>query len=134
MTSINRSTKWRQENPDRAHELAKRYYDKNREVIIQRNKNWLDARPEYKLWHAARSRSKRKGMEFNIEVSDIVIPELCPYLNVPMDSPSLDRIDNNLGYVKGNVEVISLKANRMKNNASLKELISFSKRILHVYG
>jgi len=34
----------------------------------------------------------------------------------------LDRIDNNKGYIKDNVWVISRKANTIKNNASLEEL------------
>ena len=38
------------------------------------------------------------------------------------DSPSLDRIVSSLGYVKGNIRVISYKANRVKSNATLEEL------------
>jgi hypothetical protein len=37
-------------------------------------------------------------------------------------SPSLDRIDPSQGYIKGNVVVISHKANRLKNDAGLAEL------------
>uniref|UniRef100_A0AB74UMJ1 Uncharacterized protein n=1 Tax=Caulobacter phage BL57 TaxID=3348355 RepID=A0AB74UMJ1_9VIRU len=37
-------------------------------------------------------------------------------------SPSLDRIDNALGYVPGNVVVVSWKANRLKNSGSLQDL------------
>jgi hypothetical protein len=38
------------------------------------------------------------------------------------NSYSLDRIDSNKGYVKGNVWVISRRANVIKNNATLEEL------------
>lgn len=38
------------------------------------------------------------------------------------DSPSLDRIKPELGYVKGNIRVISFKANSIKNDASIEEL------------
>ncbi len=38
------------------------------------------------------------------------------------DSPSLDKIIPKLGYVKGNVWVVSNKANRIKSNATIEEL------------
>jgi len=93
----------------------------------------------YYMWERAKLRAKKYGYEFNLEVSDIVIPEICPILEVPIVigdkddyeySPSLDRIDNSKGYVKGNVQVISKKANSMKNSASPEELIKFCKNIL----
>lgn len=37
-------------------------------------------------------------------------------------SMSIDRIDNNKGYHKNNIVVVSFKANAMKNSATLKEL------------
>ena len=84
----------------------------------------------------ARRRSEQLGLDFNIELSDVVIPENCPYLNIPIiltsgkgrtkDGPSLDRIDNSKGYVKGNVEVISVLANKMKSSASWEQLELFA--------
>ena len=79
----------------------------------------------------ARKRAKEKNFDFDIELSDIIIPEICPLLNIPLyvsdiklgaNSPSLDRIDSAKGYVKGNVMVISYSANRAKGNLSLIEL------------
>lgn len=78
-------------------------------------------------------------MEFTIEVSDIKIPEKCPYLGVPfvlLDkelAPSLDRIDSSKGYTSDNIRVISYKANRMKSNATVQELISFAKGVLALH-
>lgn len=82
---------------------------------------------EYKLWTRAMSRAKRRGREFNIDISDIVVPERCPILNRPLipnteDAPSLDRIDSTKGYIKGNVRVISKRANALKNNFNYEEL------------
>lgn len=79
----------------------------------------------------AKSRSKRQGVEFNLELNDVIIPLLCPVLGVPLVigniqengfSPSLDRVDNNGGYIKGNVWVISRRANTIKNDSTLDEL------------
>ena len=92
----------------------------------------------------ARYRSKKKGIEFNLELSDVVIPKICPVLKIPLTagsssggprgcSPSLDRIDNTKGYIKGNVQVISHKANTMKHCADNNELILFANWIKRTY-
>ncbi len=83
---------------------------------------------ESRIFNRARSRAKRKGQEFDITLADIVIPELCPVFGVKLvhgDSdwtPSIDRIDAARGYIKGNIAIISNKANRLKNNATADEL------------
>lgn len=131
---MNRGTLWRQENKERANETARAWYKKNKESCNRRSAEWLTRNPEYAIWHTAKQRASKSGIEFSIEVSDIVIPERCSYLDVPIsyrNGASLDRIDNSKGYVKGNIEVISLKANRMKSNATKEELILFAKRVLH---
>ena len=108
-------------------------------------KPYKELSPIKRLLYAAKKRAKEKGLEFNIDTSDIVIPEICPYLGIPLDSHSsrgtprtniysLDRIDNTRGYVKGNVEVISHLANTMKSNATKEQLVIFSKVILSRYG
>jgi len=103
-----------------------------------------DHTPEVTMYNCAKHRSKKNNLPFNIEISDIIIPEVCPILNIPLiskhngeyggapNSPSLDRIIPNLGYVKGNIMVISLKANMMKNNANINELRLFCKNILKI--
>ena len=89
--------------------------------------------PEYYLWKAAKRRARTKDLDFDIEVSDIIIPQFCPLLNIPIisqvgkgcrspHSPSLDRIKNHLGYVKGNILVVSWRANFLKSDATIEEL------------
>lgn len=92
---------------------------------------WKKNNPERRLFGAAKARAKSNKLDFNIELSDIIIPDVCPVLNIKLDkysenknkelSPSLDRIDSNKGYVKGNVQVISWRANWLKNNGTLAE-------------
>lgn len=82
-----------------------------------------------RLLDNAKRRAKRKNIEFKIGTSDIFIPNVCPILGVKIEcgddgglnlsSPSLDRIDNGKGYIKGNVAVISLKANKYKSDMSI---------------
>lgn len=80
----------------------------------------------------ARTRAAYYNLPINISKEDIVVPEICPILNVPLErgtryAPSLDRIIPELGYVKGNIQVISWKANTMKLDASAEELRNFAK-------
>lgn len=90
----------------------------------------LSGTPELRMFNGAKHRAKKRNLEFNIEVSDINIPEVCPILGTKIEhgklgndtGPSLDRIDNALGYVKGNVWVVSRRANRIKSDATLDEL------------
>jgi hypothetical protein len=72
-----------------------------------------------------------ENLTFDIEPEDINIPELCPILGVRLksnvgghmktNSPSLDRIIPELGYVRGNIEVISRRANTIKNDGTAEE-------------
>lgn len=99
---------------------------------------------ELKMWRRAKNRSTKSGIPFTIDVDDIIIPEVCPILGIKIkenkgkpgaykDSPSLDKINPTLGYVKGNVQVISQMANQMKFNATPQELITFANYILKHY-
>jgi hypothetical protein len=99
-----------------------------------KTKPWITRRkrrPEAYLFNVAKQRSRRKGMEFSITVKDLKMPEFCPLLGVKLDSysdsvdlhPSIDRIDSSKGYVKGNVWIISHRANRIKSDATCEELI-----------
>lgn len=81
----------------------------------------------------AKARAAEKGIEFNIDKNDVIVPEVCPILGIALvvgsgevcdGSPTLDRINSTLGYVKGNVQVISFRANTLKSNATLGELKS----------
>ena len=69
---------------------------------------------------------------WSVEFEDIYFPLLCPVLGVKLDyagngkgrsefSPSFDRLDSTLGYVPGNVVVMSWRANRLKNDGTAEE-------------
>jgi hypothetical protein len=139
-------------------EYAKQYYLKNKDKLKKQhaewfqqnkkqhkksNKKWLADHYSWQLLKRARDSSKQRGLVFNISIEDIIIPVHCPYLKIELttisnggrqeSNASLDRIDNTKGYIKGNVQVISSKANFMKRNASIKELIIFAEGILQVH-
>ena len=121
---------------DRKKSQAK-YYQGHKPESNHLKDSWRSKHPERVLLNNAKSRAKGKGFEFSIEESDIVIPETCPVLGIPLvsyhgegkkgwgckpDTPTLDRIDNTKGYIKGNIWVISWRANRIKSDATIEEL------------
>ena len=100
--------------------------------------------PEWKMHNRAKVRAKEKGREFTLKVSDIVIPNTCPIMNLALNmnsgrsgayknSPSLDRADNSKGYTVDNIQVISQLANAMKGAASIEELQLFAKWVNQQY-
>jgi hypothetical protein len=97
--------------------------------ISEQKKAYYWKNIETRLFYATRSRCKRRNIVFLIGKNDITIPEKCPLLGVSFDrdrySPTIDRLIPSLGYIPGNVQVISKKANTMKNDASFEELYSF---------
>jgi len=112
---------------------------------LQWNKRWdsemgKNAKKEHKLRNkpryllkGIRKRAKKHKIPFNLTLEDVSIPEVCPVLNIPIyndnhkgfcdNSPSVDRIIPHLGYVKGNVRVISLRANCLKKDGTLEEFM-----------
>jgi hypothetical protein len=96
--------------------------------------------PRFRMLQGAKERAQRKSIPFFLNLEDIVIPELCPLLGIPLmsgsgrggmtgNSPTLDRKIPELGYVKGNVWVISHRANSIKRDASLAELEMLVERL-----
>ena len=93
----------------------------------------------------AKRRASEKGIEFSITLDDLLpLPNVCPVLGIKInyegnngqrgfvnDSPSIDRVNSSLGYIKGNVKVICWRANRIKSDATIEEmqaLLDFMKR------
>lgn len=146
----------------------KEYYEKNKETILTKMKisNKLNPKirrklseeekqaqnekrresrkisPESSLWSQAKKRAKKKGIEFSIDIDDIIVTKLCPILWIPLhvgdgkltvNSPSLDRVDNNRGYVKGNIMVVSHLANTMKSSATKEQLLRFADYIYEFF-
>lgn len=89
----------------------------------------------------AKVRARKCNVPFAITIDDFEIPTRCPILGIELKqnigkisaaSPSLDRIVPALGYVPGNVAVLSNRANSIKNNATYNELIAIAKWLKEV--
>ena len=106
-------------------------FREDRDKRNERTAKWHRGNPKRSYVLAAKNRAKRQGVPFNLTEDDIIFPDFCPILGIPLKStaggrtpntPSIDRIIPEKGYVKGNIEIISWRANRLKNDATLEEL------------
>lgn len=119
-------------------EYERQYYLANRDKYLarsaRRNREVIKASKEAKIHSLvvkARHRAKKNGTEFLITAADLPLPQFCPLLGIELcycndklqpNSPSIDRVDPTLGYIPGNVWIISHKANCVKNNLTSDEL------------
>ena len=87
----------------------------------------------YQLWAGTRHGARQRGLEHTITPYDIEVPDVCPVLGIKLrpggsnvgfkdDLASVDRIDSSLGYVPGNIRVISWRANRLKSDNTIDTL------------
>jgi hypothetical protein len=103
---------------------------------------WHAANPASALLDRAKRRAAKKGLDFNLTLSDILpLPDVCPVLGIPLrkgnhprdpNAYSLDRIDNSKGYTAGNVIVMSNRANSLKNDATPEEIHALSRWVASV--
>lgn len=91
----------------------------------------------------ARQRGRKRGFGATITPADLIWPSHCQVLGIELDYPersgtrgrqhaqpnwpSLDRWDSTKGYVRGNVFVISFRANSLKNSATYAEILQVAK-------
>ena len=131
-------------NKDKILESTKEWAENNKDKVKTYKKKWKDRNYlKMKLREAAR-RARDNNLDMNITLEDLVLTELCPILKIPLlrandegyklrNAPSLDRIIPELGYVKGNIQIISQKANIMKQDATIEELILFAEWVMKTF-
>lgn len=119
----------------------RRIYDAhNKDRNDESKRRWSDNNYLQIKLSSCKRRALEKSLPFDIELSDLEVPHICPILHIPIrisstgrlcdNSPSVDRIIPEMGYTKGNVQMISNKANRMKTDATPLELILFAAWVL----
>lgn len=118
--------RWKNDPAFRARGLATAKTPERRAAHREHARN---IRLDRSLWPKAilssiRARAKKVGVSFDLTALDLIIPRVCPVLGIPItlggrgnpNGPSVDRIIPALGYVKGNVRVISFRANHLKSD------------------
>jgi hypothetical protein len=96
---------------------------------------WFSRRKSLAVHGSTTSSRQKRGI--NWQLTKIPpLPQYCPVFGEPLiyaricDSPwgaSIDRIDSSMPYTDENVQVISLRANKLKSDATLEELVSLGK-------
>lgn len=142
---IKRTRAWRKANPKRSRAFQSAWAKRNRKKINatqqtrrertdhQRDKEWYAKTIKKQMLKGAVARARKRGVPFDLKPEDILLPTHCPALGVELNygvgkgqpqsnSPSLDRIVPALGYVPGNVLVVSYRYNTLKGNATPEEL------------
>lgn len=129
-------------------EYDKRYYEENKPASREaraayrreyrercKDKDPMEHHLNYVL-RGSRNRATRKGLDHDLDAEFIasLYPDTmeCPILKIPIkpfadskdNSPALDRVDNSKGYTRDNVQVISYRANSLKRDATLDELVA----------
>ena len=101
-------------------------------VVNHERKDPRKGTKEWDIYYSCKKRSREKGIPFNIDFEDIVIPDTCPILGIKIEpgqglgnlidsSPTIDKFYPELGYVKGNIQVVSWRANRFKSDGTPEE-------------
>ncbi len=124
------SKRYRSKNPDAAKAAVAKWRQQNLDSVYAKRREWRGKNLVRALFLEAKSRAKKRGVEFSITLDDIPpMGNVCPLLGRPFsigegrcaDSPSLDRIDSTEGYVKGNVWIVGYRANLIKNDGTAEE-------------
>lgn len=110
-------------------EYSRQYRKNHPEKVKAAKGRWRENNPSRYLLRSCRARARAINLEFCLTESDIVVPTVCPVLGLVLswdghrdNSPSVDRIDSRLGYTPKNIIVVSQRANRIKNDATIEEL------------
>lgn len=136
-----RNRKWREANPEKNRAAERKWREANPDKNRDRQRKWHVDNLGRVMLNKARYRAKKGGYPCTITEDDILIPEMCPRSGMPLvsgvkgdcsNSPSLDKIIPELGYIPGNVEVVSLQYNVMKQRLSNEELVALCRTIVAI--
>ena len=141
--------KWRESNKEKIKEYNKKRTTErksessSKDYRNNKTKEFRENNYEKFLLYQIKASAKKRNLEFNLTIEDIVIPKFCKYTNIELtktigggllnSAPSIDRIDTNKGYIKGNIQIISHLANKMKSNCTIDELLTFAENVIKLH-
>ena len=137
---IKRNKDYARRNKDKIKEYKKNYYKENIDRIKKRQKEYSEknkdkrikhqSTPKYKFnayWNGAKARNIFWGLSLEQFIEFWQKP--CIYCGDSIKTIGLDRINNNLGYIKDNIVSCCEVCNRMKMKYTVEEFINKCRKI-----
>lgn len=127
---------WKQRNPEKAAAASKR---------------WEQKYPARKMLTQCRGNAKQRGLECNLTlqmIEEMLQPMTCSATGLPLSFeridgqrhsrspwyPSIDRLDNSVGYVPGNVRVVCSIYNFMRSNHADHDVLAVARALVVRHG
>jgi|SRR5882672_64103 len=137
---------WAKKNPEKRRESTRRWRMQHPQKWAEIERNWKRKNPFSNAVKELAKGAKKSGTPIDREYCrSLTVPTVCPVLGTPIrfavgegfrpmhETASFDRVDNNLGYIRGNVCIVSRLANTMKSCATPAQLLAFSAWIQKTY-
>lgn len=144
--ALEANRRWREANPDVAKESNKRWYAENTEAAKETRKQYRANNPARVLLNACKASARQRNHECNLTLEDVKLllePMICSVTGLALSwdakgegdkcrwlAPSIDRIDNNVGYVLGNVRVVCVAFNKMRSDIPDEVVMTVAKAIV----
>lgn len=132
--------RYRQKNKEKTSAQQRAYREQNRDRFAEYERQYRRRHPARRILKASQQSARSRGLEHSISVDDLLpLPTHCPVFGIELcydneriqpNSPSLDRIDNDKGYVPSNIMIVSWRANALKKDGTPEEF----RRLADFYG
>lgn len=127
---------YREKNKEKISKRNKEWTNKNKDKLKERDQNLRQKDPIAYLCKSIEKRIKKSNMQYDPNIYILLKNEynksnLCKCFGIEIqynknghkdNSISIDRVNNNLGYIVGNVQLICYRANAIKSNSTIDEL------------
>lgn len=124
--------RWRKNHPDRARASQRRYNAKHPGHKTPYGRRYRAEHPEIAAWSFYRVNAKKRGLIFDLSKDDfnrlLLAPcEYCGALSNPIGG--IDRVDNGVGYIAGNIVPCCTVCNLAKRNQTKEEFLDWAMRV-----
>lgn len=137
----------RASRPGQAAKASRGWRERNPGSAARATQSYKQQHPAWVLWSAAKDSAKKRGQDVELtlaEVEELLAPMRCSVTGLPLRwdtsvahdlyAPSLDRIENSNGYVKGNVQLVCWGINRARGPQSMEDFLIWLRMVCRSMG